>query len=62
MNSLILKEIIRSTTIDDFNGSEYHVDAIIAAKNLSDFNANYGTIVGQQQLAAKIKELQELLK
>ena len=60
--ALALAKFIRATTIDDFNSSEYHVDAIIAAKNLSDFNANYGTIVGQEKLAAKIQELQELLK
>jgi len=60
--TLALAKFVRSTTIDDFNSSEYHVDAIIAAKNLSDFNANYGTIVGQEKLAAKIQELQELLK
>ena len=60
--TLALAKFVRSTTIDDFNGSEYHVDAIFAAKKLSDFNANNGTIVGQQQLAAKIKELQEILK
>jgi len=60
--TLALAKFVRSTTVDDFNGSEYHVDAIIAARNLSDFNANYTTIVGQEKLAAKIKELQEILK
>ena len=60
--TLALAKFVRSTTVDDFNGSEYHVDAIISARNLSDFNANYTTIVGQEKLAAKIKELQEILK
>ena len=60
--TLALAKFIRATTIDDFNSSEYHVDAINVAKNLSDFDANYETIVGQQKLAAKIQELQEYLK
>ena len=60
--ALALAKFIRATTIDDFNSSEYHVDAINVAKNLSDFDANYETIVGQQKLAAKIQELQEYLK
>ena len=60
--ALALAKFIRATTIDDFNNSEYHVDAINVAKNLSDFDANYETIVGQQKLAAKIQELQEYLK
>jgi len=60
--TLALAKFVRSTTIDDFNSSEYHVDAINVAKNLSDFNANYETIVGQEKLAAKIQELQDILK
>jgi hypothetical protein len=60
--TLALAKFVRATTIDDFNSSEYHVDAINVAKNLSDFDANYETIVGQQKLAAKIQELQEYLK
>ena len=60
--ALALAKFIRATTVDDFNRSEYHVDAINVAKNLSDFDANYETIVGQQKLAAKIQELQEYLK
>jgi hypothetical protein len=60
--TLALAKFVRSTTVDDFSVSEYHVDAIIAARNLSEFNANYTTIVGQEKLAAKIKELQEILK
>jgi len=60
--TLALAKFVRSTTIDDFNSSEYHVDAIITAKNLPDFDANYETIVGQEKLAAKIQELQEELK
>ena len=60
--TLALAKFVRSTTIDDFNSSEYHVDAIITAKNLPDFDANYETIVGQEKLAAKIQELQKTLK
>ena len=60
--TLALAKFVRSTTIDDFKNSEYHVDAIILAKKLTDFDSNYETIVGQQKLAAKIKELQEILK
>ena len=64
--TLALAKFVRSTTIDDFNSSEYHVDAIIqvigTANNLPDFDANYETIVGQEKLAAKIQELQEYLK
>ena len=60
--TLALAKFVRSTTIEDFNDSEYHVDAIILAKKLTDFDSNYETIVGQQKLAAKIKELQEILK
>ena len=61
-NTLALDKFVRSTTIEDFNDSEYHVDAIILAKKLPDFDANYETIVGQEKLAAKIQELQEYLK
>ena len=60
--TLALAKFVRSTTIDDFKSSEYHVDAIITAKNLPDFDANYETIVGQEKLAAKIQELQKTLK
>ena len=60
--TLALAKFVRSTTIEDFNDSEYHVDAIILAKKLPDFDANYETIVGQEKLAAKIQELQEYLK
>ena len=60
--TLAFAKFVRSTTIDDFNDSEYHVDAINLAKNLPDFDANYETIVGQEKLAAKIQELQEYLK
>ena len=60
--TLALAKFVRSTTIDDFKNSEYHVDAVILAKKLPDFDANYGTIVGQDKLAAKIQELQEILK
>ena len=60
--TLALAKFVRSTTIEDFNDSEYHVDAIILAKKLPDFDANYETIVGQEKLAAKIQEHQEYLK
>ena len=50
--TLALAKFVRSTTIEDFNDSEYHVDAIILAKKLPDFDANYETIVGQEKLAA----------
>ena len=60
--TLALAKFVRSTTIEDFNDSEYHVDAINLAKKLPDFDANYETIVGQEKLAAKIQELQEYLK
>ena len=60
--TLALAKFVRSTTVEDFNEVEKHVDAIITAKNMGEFNSSYGTIAGQQRLSDMIDSLQTFLK
>ena len=60
--TLALAKFVRSTTVEDFDEVEKHVDAIITAKNMGEFNSSYGTIAGQQRLSDMIDSLQIILK
>jgi len=60
--TLALAKFVRSTTVEDFDEVEKHVDAIITARNMEDFNSSYGTIAGQQRLSDMIDSLQTILK
>ena len=60
--TLALAKFVRSTTVEDFDEVEKHVDAIITAKNMGEFNSSYGTIAGQQRLSDMIDSLQIMLK
>ena len=60
--TLALAKFVRSTTVEDFNEVEKHVDAIITARSMEDFNSSYETLAGQQRLSAMIDSLQTILK
>ena len=60
--TLALAKFVRSTTVEDFDEVEKHIDAIITARNMEDFNSSYGTIAGQQRLSDMIDSLQTILK
>ena len=60
--TLALAKFVRSTTVEDFDEVEKHVDASITAKNMGEFNSSYGTIAGQQRLSDMIDSLQIILK
>ena len=60
--TLALAKFVRSTTVEDFDEVEKHVDAIITARNMEDFNSSYETIAGQQRLSNMIDSLQTILK
>jgi len=60
--TLALAKFVRSTTVEDFDKVEKHVDAIITARNMEDFNSSYETIAGQQRLSDMIDSLQTILK
>ena len=60
--TLALAKFVRSTTVEDFDEVEKHVDAIITARNMGDFNSSYETIAGQQRLSDMIDSLQTILK
>ena len=60
--TLALAKFVRSTTVEDFDEVEKHIDAIITARNMGDFNSSYETIAGQQRLSDMIDSLQTILK
>ena len=60
--TLALAKFVRSTTVEDFDEVEKHIDAIITARNMGDFNSSYETIAGQQRLSDMIDSLQIILK
>ena len=60
--TLALAKFVRSTTVEDFDEVEKHIDAIITARNMEDFNSSYETIAGQQRLSDMIDSLQIILK
>ena len=60
--TLALAKFVRSTTVEDFDEVEKHIDAIITARNMEDFNSSYETIAGQQRLSNMIDSLQTILK
>ena len=60
--TLALAKFVRSTTVEDFDEGEKHIDAIITARNMEDFNSSYETIAGQQRLSDMIDSLQTILK
>ena len=60
--TLALAKFVRSTTVEDFDEVEKHIDAIITARNMEDFNSSYETIAGQQRLSDMIDSLQTILK